>query len=212
VPVPAADSRLRGLARAARTSGESRRADDGQERCDLCAQPLVPAEHRHLLDVRADAINCACRACALLFDGASAGGRHYRLLPTEARRLDDSGIDDLLWVSLGVPVDLTFFVRHGDGQVIAGYPSPLGALRSTVEPHAWEEMERTVPAIADLAEDVQALLVNRSKGAQEHWIVPLDDCYRLVALVRTHWKGLGGGAEVWDQVESFFAGLSARDR
>jgi hypothetical protein len=84
-------------------------------------------------------------------------------------------------------------------------------LRSTVDPQAWQEMTRTVPAIADLEEDVQALLINRARGAREHWLVPLDDCYRLVALVRTHWKGLGGGSEVWDQVERFFAELSARD-
>jgi hypothetical protein len=211
MPAPASDSRLRGLARAARTTGASARGvGDGRERCDLCAEPLAP-EHRHLLDVPADAINCACRACALLFDRQSAGGRHYRLIPTGARRLDDCGIDDLLWVSLGVPVDLAFFVRHADGPVTAGYPSPLGALRSTVDPQAWQEMTRTAPAIAELEEDVQALLVNRSRGAQEHWLVPLDDCYRLVALVRTHWKGLGGGSEVWDHVERFFAELSARD-
>jgi Family of unknown function (DUF5947) len=59
-----------------------------------------------------------------------------------------------------------------------------------------------------MADDVEALLVNRAGGARQHWIVPLDDCYRLVALVRTHWKGLGGGPEVWSHVERFFTELS----
>jgi hypothetical protein len=55
---------------------------------------------------------------------------------------------------------------------------------------------------------VQALLVNRAHGASEHWLLPLDDCYRLVAVVRAHWKGLDGGPEVRQRVEDFFRGLT----
>ncbi|SEQ14775.1 DUF5947 family protein [Streptomyces radiopugnans] len=180
----------------------------GRQRCDLCSEPL-PEPHRHLLDVRAGAVDCACRACSLLFDRKEAGGAHYRLLPLRRTRLDEDGFDDALWASLGVPVGLAFFTRDGEGgEVTAGYPSPLGLLRSTVEAERWRAVEAADPAVAAMADDVEALLVNRAGGARERWIVPLDDCYRLAAVVRTHWKGLGGGPEVWRHVGDFFRGLS----
>ncbi len=207
VAVPVAASRLRDLARQPPPSEAA-----AQERCDLCAQPL-PEGHRHLLDLAAAAVRCACRACALLFDRHEAGGRSFRLLPRRRLRLDGFAIDDLLWAGLGVPVGLAYFVLDGaSGQVTVGYPSPLGATRSTVEPSVWQEVTAGLPASARLAEDVEALLVNRAKGTREHWIVPLDDCYRLVAVVRAHWKGLAGGPEVWDHIERFFAGLAEPER
>lgn len=202
--------RLRRLAHRSLRSGERAApvARPGEERCDLCSEPL-PDEHRHLLDVRAGAVSCACRACSLLFDRKEAGGAHYRLLPVRRLRLDGRGIDDALWACLGVPVGLAFFTRaEGSGEVTAGYPSPLGLLRSTVEPQRWREVEASGPDPASMADDVEALLVNRARGAREHWIVPLDDCYRLAAVVRAHWKGLGGGPEVWRHIENFFRHLA----
>ena len=127
-------------------------------------------------------------------------------------RLSGFRIDDVLWAGLGVPVGLAFFVRESaDGGMSAGYPSPLGATRAEVDPQVWEEVARGYPGLADLADDVEALLVHRAGEADEHWIVPLDDCYRLVAVVRAHWKGLSGGAEVWEHIEAFFSGLSESD-
>lgn len=197
-------SRLRRLAR-----GTPHRAD-GPERCDLCAEPLAVA-HRHLLETTSRAVVCACRACAALFDVRTAG-RHYRLLPRRRLRLTDCALDDVLWAGLGIPVDLAFLVRESaSGRTAAGYPSPLGVLRSEVDPEMWREVAACHPALGDLTEDVEAFLVHRARGAREHWIVPLDDCYRLVALVRAHWKGLGGGPEVWEQVERFFADLATHE-
>jgi hypothetical protein len=201
-------TRLRELAR------RPSQAADRRERCDLCAEALADA-HRHLLDTSADAVLCACAACAVLFDRQEAGGRTYRLLPRRRTLLDGHAIDDLLWASLAVPVGLAFFVRTAEsGEVTVGYPSPLGTTRSTVAPRVWEEVVRGRPELAGLAEDVEALLVRRAQGTHEHWIVPLDDCYRLVAVVRTHWKGLAGGPEVWAHVDRFFAelGRPARDQ
>ena len=57
--------------------------------------------------------------------------------------------------------------------------------------------------------DVEALLVNRVRGAREQWIVPIDDCFRLAALIREHWTGFQGGDEVWDEIARFFAELRA---
>ncbi|SFK19597.1 DUF5947 family protein [Streptomyces pini] len=206
---PITTPRLRRLAhRPARLRGpEADGAPPGHQRCDLCSEPL-PEAHRHLLDVRAGAVCCACRACSLLFDRKEAGGAHYRLLPLRRTRLHEDGFDDTLWATLGVPVGLAFFTRDGgSGEITAGYPSALGLLRSTVEAERWRAVQACAPAVAAMADDVEALLVNLANGARERWIVPLDDCYRLAAVVRTHWKGLGGGPEVWRHVGDFFRGL-----
>ena len=56
--------------------------------------------------------------------------------------------------------------------------------------------------LGELEPDVEALLVNRARGAREHWLVPIDDCYSLVGLIRTRWRGLTGGREVWEQIDA----------
>jgi Family of unknown function (DUF5947) len=61
--------------------------------------------------------------------------------------------------------------------------------------------------LRDLQPDVEALLVNRTKGCREYYRVPIDRCYLLVGLIRTHWRGLSGGSEAWDAIDGFFARL-----
>lgn len=224
--------RLRGLLRrpyppAAGTAKAD--ADAGAERCDLCAEK-VPERHRHMLEADRSAVLCTCGPCALLFGQSAAGGRNYLLLPERRLRLGGFRIDAMLWARLGVPVGLAFFVRDGaSGQVSVGYPSPLGVTRSAVGPEVWEEVTRGYPESAEIADDVEALLVHRTNSTDgtngaggaggadgtdatnvtdEHWIVPLDDCYRLAAVVRTHWRGLSGGPEVREHIGAFFAGLT----
>jgi Ni,Fe-hydrogenase III large subunit len=60
--------------------------------------------------------------------------------------------------------------------------------------------------------DIEALLVNRVGYAHdlsraEYYIAPIDECYRLVGLIRANWKGLSGGSEVWSEIGRFFSGL-----
>jgi hypothetical protein len=69
-----------------------------------------------------------------------------------------------------------------------------------------------IPALEQLDDDVEALLVNRVRGARQQWIVPIDVCYALVGLIRSHWKGLTGGADVWRELERFYEGLDRRSR
>jgi hypothetical protein len=61
-----------------------------------------------------------------------------------------------------------------------------------------------------MADDVEALLVNRAKGARRQWLVPIEDCYALVGLIRTRWRGFSGGAEVWEEITRFFGELDAK--
>ena len=42
------------------------------------------------------------------------------------------------------------------------------------------------------------------RGARRQWIVPIDVCYALVGLIRTHWRGFTGGADVWRELDTFF--------
>jgi hypothetical protein len=178
-----------------------------QERCELCGEPIA-AEHRHLLDLERRELMCACRACTILFDRKAAGAGHYRLVPERRLRLVDFALDDLAWEELRIPVDMAFFFRGSrEGRVMAFYPGPMGATESLLELDAWEALEAANPVLATMEPDVEALLVNRARGARQHWIVPIDDCYRLAGLIRTHWRGLTGGREVWEQIGRFYERL-----
>ena len=71
------------------------------------------------------------------------------------------------------------------------------------------------PVLHRLQPDIEALLVNRVGHAHgmsraEYYIAPLDECYKLVGLIRMHWKGLSGGAEVWSELGKFFADLKSK--
>jgi hypothetical protein len=145
---------------------------------------------------------CLCRACALLFERDAASLGHYRLVPQRRVRLAA-----LAPSALGVPVGLAYFVRHPGGEVIAHHPSPLGSTTFQVDAGAWQSAVTACPPLAGLAPQVEALLVNTVRGADERWIVPVDDCFRLTALIGREWTGLSGGSRVWPQVAAFFTAL-----
>jgi hypothetical protein len=202
-----ASSRLRQLAQ---RSASERQAV--QEHCELCGEP-IPSQHRHLLDLGTRELQCACRACSLLFDRPAAGAGHYRLVPDRRLRVEDFDLDDLAWEQLRVPVDMAFFFHSSAaGRVQAFYPGPMGATESLLGLEAWTELEAANPVLRTLEPDVEALLVNRSRGARQHWVVPIDECYALVGLIRSHWKGLTGGKEAWQQIARFYDELDRRSR
>ncbi len=171
----------------------------------------MAAEHRHLLDLRSRELMCACRACAILFDRREAGAGHYRLVGDRRLRIEDLELDDAMWEELRLPVDMAFFFHHsGEGRVVAFYPSPAGPTESLLELDAWEQLERDNPVLETMEADVEALLVNRSRGPARHFLVPIEDPYRLVALIRTQWHGLTGGSEVRQAIDAFFDDLAGR--
>lgn len=165
--------------------------------CELCAAPL-PDEHRHVLDLGRGELLCACRACSILFDRDAAGGGHYRLVPDDRHRLT-LDVDEHTWKALGVPVGLAFFVRRG-AATVAVFPSPGGPTETEVDEPAWDALTSRNPRVGELVPDVEALLVNRLREQDEQWIVPIDDCYRLVGVLRTTWRGITGGDDVWPAV------------
>jgi hypothetical protein len=178
------------------------------ERCDLCGQALVP-EHQHLVEPASRRLLCCCDACAILFDRPDAA--RYRRVPRRVQALADFRLTDAQWEALNVPIGLAFFFRSTPaGRVVALYPSPAGATESAPGQEAWDDLAGDNPSLRDWEPDVEALLVNRVGQAREYYRVPIDECYRLVGLLRTRWRGLSGGTEVWEEIGRFFAGLRER--
>jgi hypothetical protein len=206
-----AGSRLARLARQGPAASDAASAPPVEdELCELCGF-AVPPHHRHVLDLEKRDLLCACKACSVLFDGAAAGGGHYRLVPDRRVALENFRLDQETWERLSIPVDMAFFFRNArEERVMAYYPSPAGPTESLLGLEAWSEIEAANPVLAEMADDVEALLVNRAKGARRQWIVPIEDCYALVGLIRTRWRGFTGGEEVWQEIDGFFRELDAR--
>jgi hypothetical protein len=110
-----------------------------------------------------------------------------------------------------IPINLAFFYRDSAAdRVRAMYPSPAGAIESLLTLESWAEIAAAHPALQTMEADVETFLVNRVGTAAQYYIVPVDECYRLVGLIRMHWHGLSGGTEVWKEIHNFFTDLKAR--
>ncbi|MGA2537069.1 MAG: DUF5947 family protein [Terracidiphilus sp.] len=183
------------------------------ERCELCSGALAH-EHPHLLELRSRQIICACDACSMLFDGKACG--KYKRVSRRTLLLDPFHISDGEWDSLLIPINMAFFFYSSvHERMVALYPSPAGAVESLLPLDAWSEIVEANPILQTMDPDIEALLVNRVGYAHagtpaEYFFAPMDDCYRLVGLIRTHWKGLSGGAEVWQEIADFFSSLRSR--
>jgi hypothetical protein len=200
-------SSLRRFAQEESEKVEAVREQVAEELCELCSEPMPP-EHRHLLNVSTREIMCTCRACSILFYQEAASEGKYRLIPDRHLFLEDFEMSDAQWESLRIPVDMAFFFYSKPAErVVAFYPSPMGPTESLLKLGAWEELEKANPVLKGMERDVEALLVNRARGAREHFLVPMDKCYSLVGLIRMHWRGFSGGQEVWEEIGRFFEEL-----
>lgn len=175
------------------------------ERCEMCSAEL-PSEHQHLVEPSTRKLVCACQACAILFSDKRE--TKYRRVPLRVRSLTDFRLSDAQWDSLLIPIQLAFFFQNtAVGKTIALYPSPAGATESLLDLESWNEIVRDNPVLQEIEPDTEALLVNRVNGASEYYIVPIDQCYKLVGLIRLNWSGLAGGTEVWQEIGKYFEGL-----
>jgi hypothetical protein len=175
------------------------------ERCELCSVSLSP-QHRHLLEMPLRKMVCACDPCALRFQNV-IGGR-FKLIPRDARALQNFQISDAEWEALALPINLAFFFYSTpSGKMTAMYPSPAGATESLLPLTAWETLTANNPDLREMLPDVEALLANRVGDTRVYFIAPIDKCYELVGTIRKHWKGLSGGEDVWRAIDKFFAEL-----
>jgi Family of unknown function (DUF5947) len=198
---PQAQNPIAALRRFARKQSDA-------ERCELCSKELGP-QHQHLLEPANRRLVCSCDACAILFSGQQ-GGR-YRRVPRRIELLADFKMTDAQWDDLHLPINLAFFYRNSAAQkVIAMFPSPAGATESLLTLESWQDLAAENPVLNELEPDVEALLVNRVGPLREYSRVPIDECFKLVGLIRTHWRGLSGGTEVWKEIAKFSASLKER--
>lgn len=176
------------------------------ERCDMCGAALV-RQHQHLIDLASRRFVCSCDACAILF--YQDGETKYKRVPRSARLLENFRLPDGQWDSLLIPIGLAFFLKSSaEGRVLALYPSPAGATESLLSLETWSDIVRDNPVLAEMEPDVEALLVNRLDREPNYSLAPIDKCYELVGLIRSNWRGLSGGSEVWQKIRVFFADLS----
>ena len=179
-----------------------------EERCELCSAPLGP-EHDHLVELTNRRLACACEPCAILF--SNQGAARYRRVPRRVAFLPDFRLTDVAWEGLQLPINLAFFMHNSAaGRVVAFYPSPAGATESLVPLEAWQALADDNLVLRDLEPDVEALLANRVGTARKHYRVGIDQCYKLVGLIRMHWRGFSGGPAVWEEIARFFGGLKER--
>jgi hypothetical protein len=131
------------------------------ERCDLCSEPLADA-HRHLLEADNRSVACVCPGCV----GTSL--RTYRLIPDRYLNLVDFAMTDMEWSSLRVPVGIRFITAGR-----AYYPGPMGPTESALDAATWSALCYRHPVLTDIQPDVEALLVNRARGARSAGATPL---------------------------------------
>lgn len=183
------------------------------ERCEMCSLELGE-EHEHLVEPVNRKLICACQACAILFEAQS--GTKFKRVPRRVRFLPDFQLSDSQWDGLMIPIEMAFFFRSSpQDKIIALYPSPAGPTESLLTLDTWSDIVEMNPVLNEMETDVMALLANRVGHARgsiraEYYLVPIDECYKLVGLIRAHWRGLSGGTEVWREIGTFFTGLKQR--
>jgi hypothetical protein len=178
-----------------------------EERCGLCAAPLGPV-HPHLVLVETGKLHCSCPGCASVLGSASG---KFRRIEERVLALSDLRMTPEDWKGFAIPVGIAFFVRSTPrGGAVGYYPSPLGPVETAVPALAWEGLLEKNPPLRALEPDVEAFLVRRAADHTEAFVVPLDECYRLTALVRRSWRGFTGGEELSGILQEFFGGLRRR--
>jgi hypothetical protein len=177
------------------------------EYCELCSVPLRP-DHPHLVEPARRRLLCVCRGCETLLGDCL--DTRYRRVPRHSRILENFLLTDADWDALGIPIGLTFFQTTAGGRILAFYPGPAGPTESLLELHAWSQLVANNPVLAEQQPDVEVLLINRINGAREYYQIPIDRCYALVGLIRTHWRGVSGGDEAWKAIADFMSDLRER--
>lgn len=185
---------------AGRTSSAAR------DHCELCPIGLGD-DHRHLLHLDERRIICVCETCWSM----RSGDAEYRATGARTVWLEDFVLADDVWAAFAIPIGLAFMMRSSvDGRIVAMYPSPAGATESELDLDAWDRLVVANPALARMEPDAEALIINRIATPPQVVVVPIDQAYKLVGLIKARWEGISGGSQTEDAVAEFFAGLRER--
>ena len=104
-----------------------------------------------------------------------------------------------------------FLLRSSvSGGVVALYPSPLGATESELDLDAWDALCAANPVLERMEPDAEALVVDRTGDPHRYAIVPVDQSYRLVGMIKERWEGITGGQGVDAAIAEFFAQIEQR--
>lgn len=181
------------------------------EVCEICATP-IGEQHHHLVDVRQRRLLCSCYACHMLFVPKGAAQGRYLAVGERFAALPAATFSAPHWDALQIPIGLAFFFNNSaTGRINAFYPGAGGATESELALEAWEALADHEPLVAAVRPDVEAILVYRRRDdTSEGYIVPIDACYELVALVRMHWSGFDGGDDVHRSIDDFFERVKER--
>ena len=186
----------------------AKRPQANVERCELCSLVLAD-DHSHIVEPATRKMFCACQACAILF--SSRADTRYRRVPQRYVSLTNFQLTDAQWESLMIPIGLAFFFQSSvTGKVVALYPSPAGATESLLDLDSWSDLVLTNPVLNQMETDTEALLVNRINEQPEYYLLPIDECYKLVGLIRSRWRGLSGGTDLWSEINEFFSRVKER--
>src|SRR3954447_24367363 len=129
---PAGSARPGGLRRFVEPRPRQQPGHQTEDRCELCAAPLAE-RHAHVVNLQTRSLVCACQACRILFgrDGAATGT--YRAVPDRYLYDPAFALTDAQWDELQIPVTMAFFFFNSTlGRVVAIYPSPAGAVESSL--------------------------------------------------------------------------------
>jgi uncharacterized protein DUF5947 len=174
--------------------------------CELC--PIgIGEDHRHLLHLVERRIVCVCETCWSL----RSGDPEFRPPGSRTLWLEDFAMADEIWAAFQIPIGLAFLMRSSvSGTIVALYPSPVGATESELDLTAWDALCEANPILDQMEPDAEALIVNRTADEHQYAIVPVDQCYRMVGLVKSRWEGITGGRGVEKAVAEFFERVRAR--
>jgi hypothetical protein len=139
-----------------------------------------------------------------------SGDAEFRPPGVRSLLLEDFKMPDEIWNAFQVPVGLAFLLHSSVSRsIIAMYPSPAGATESELEMTAWDALREVNPTL-ELEPDAEALIVDRTTREHQYAIVPTDQCYRLVGLIKSRWQGITGGQGVDAAIAEFFGALRER--
>ncbi len=171
-----------------------------REGCELCGAS-IGLDHPHLFDRSKRRTLCVCSACF-----TTPAQERLKKPPHVFRPLSDVEIDDAEWAALDIPVGLAFLLRSSiETGVAAVYPGPGGVMGSRPDVAAWDAIVERNPSLNALEPDVEALFVNRLWNRRAYFLVSIDHCFALSALIRAHWRGILGGSEALEKLDDYIA-------